>query len=133
MSAIAIDSLGGAWRRAERVPVARPLLRAPADRGSRSAQLHLTRRGRWVLAVVATVLAVGTGMAGGQAVAGGPPQAPSVVSYTVQPGDTLWQLASRVAAPGQDVREVIFTLERLNGLPRPELTAGQQIVLPRGR
>jgi nucleoid-associated protein YgaU len=101
--------------------------------GKDRSDLHLTTRGRWVLGVVATVVAVGTGIAGGQAVAGAPQRSAEVVGYTVQPGDTLWQLASRVAAPRQDVRGVIFELERLNGLPRAELTAGQQLVLPTGR
>lgn len=133
MSTMAIEGLGGGRRGVARGPATRSSVEVPADVMGRRDQLHLTKRGRRVLAVVATVVAVGTGMAGGQAVAGGPPQAPDVVSYTVQPGDTLWELASRVGAPGQDIRDVVFNLERLNGLPRAELSAGQQLVLPRGR
>jgi nucleoid-associated protein YgaU len=133
MSAMTAESPGGTWRGLARGPVTRSSVQLPVDARGRRAQLHLTKRGRWVLSVVATVLAVGTGMAGGQAVADGRPQAPDVVSYTVQPGDTLWELASRVGAPGQDIHDVIFNLERLNGLPRAELTAGQQLVLPRSR
>lgn len=140
MSAMAIDSLdlGGSlrWRSGSRVPAARVIrasTSARAAHGAHTGELHLTRRGRWVLAVLASAVAIGTGIVGGQAVAAGPTQALEVVSYTVQPGDTLWQIASDVTVPGEDVRDVIVELQELNGLPRAELTAGQHLVLPAHR
>lgn len=140
MSAMAIDNLdlGGSlrWRSGSRVPAARAI-RASASthaaHGAHMGELHLTRRGRWVLAVLASAVAIGTGIVGGQAVAAGPTQALEVVSYTVQPGDTLWQIASDVTVPGEDVRDVIVELQELNGLPRAELAAGQHLVLPAHR
>lgn len=140
MSAMAIDRpiLGGSWqlRRASRFPASRRVRGAvptPAGLAVHGGELRLTRRGRWVLAALASVVAIGTGIVGGQAVAAGPAQALEVVSYTVQPGDTLWQIAAGVADPGEDVRDVIVELQDLNALPRAELTAGQHLVLPAHR
>jgi hypothetical protein len=49
----------------------------------------------------------------------------------VGPGDTLWGIASEVAAPGE-VRETVLRIERLNSLPGPELVVGQEIAVPVG-
>ena len=139
MSAMAIDhpSFGSSWqlRRASRNPASRRVRDAVPTPAARVAhgELRLTRRGRWVLATLASVVAIGTGIVGGQAVAAGPAQALEVVSYTVQPGDTLWQIAAGVADPGEDVRDVIVKLQDLNALPRAELAAGQHLVLPAHR
>ena len=140
MSAMAIDhlDLGGSlrWRSASRVAAARGVRAGVEPRGAHAGhtgELRLTRRGRWVLAVLASVVAIGTGIVGGQAVAAGPTQALEVVGYTVQPGDTLWQIAADVAVPGEDVRDVIVELQDLNALPRAELSAGQHLVLPAHR
>jgi LysM repeat protein len=140
MSAMAIDhpSLGSSWqlRPASRIPASRRVRGAvptPAARAAHGGELRLTRRGRWVVAALASVVAIGTGIVGGQAVAAGPTQALEVVSYTVQPGDTLWQIAAHVAVPGEDVRDVIVELQDLNALPRAELTAGQHLVVPAHR
>ncbi|PVU81696.1 hypothetical protein DDP54_15080 [Cellulomonas sp. WB94] len=124
------------WPSGARIPAARRVrggAPATAARAGHTGELRLTRRGRWVLAVVASAVAVGTGIVGGQAVAAGPTQALEVVGYTVQPGDTLWRIAADVAVPGEDVRDVIVELQDLNGLPRAELTAGQHLVLPAHR
>lgn len=141
MSAMAIDHVGlggldSSWRPRPSARVAgtsRDRSTPASAPGWREGELHLTRRGRWVLAAIASVVAIGTGIVGGQAVAAGPSQALEVVSYTVQPGDTLWQLAAKVAIPGEDVRDVIVELQDLNSLPRAELTAGQHLVLPAHR
>jgi len=57
--------------------------------------------------------------------------APPVVArtYVVQPGDTLWWIAARVA-PGADPRPVIDELARTNGLQAGSLVPGQVIQLP---
>ena len=48
----------------------------------------------------------------------------------VAPGDTLWGIAAGVAAPGEDVRDVVLELISLNRLPSGGLQAGQTIVVP---
>lgn len=92
-------------------------------------RLHLTRRGRVVLVLLA-LLVVAAGVMGGRAVADGPVQATEVTTYSVMAGETLWQIATGVAAPGDDVRDVVLRLQELNGLPDASLQAGQVLLLP---
>jgi nucleoid-associated protein YgaU len=95
-----------------------------------TAHLRLTARGRavlWLLAVVAVALVT---LIASQASADGPVAAQEVVRHVVQPGETLWQIAESVAAPSQDVRDVVVDLVRLNELPEAGLMAGQVIVVP---
>jgi len=92
--------------------------------------LRLTSRGRWVLTLLITAVLAAIGLVGTQATADGPARAVRVERYVVQPGDTLWRLAERVAEPGTDVRDVVLELQKLNGMPRAGLTAGQQLILP---
>lgn len=58
------------------------------------------------------------------------PQA--VVSYVVQPGDTLWSIADGVAEPGTDIREVISDVKSLNALESSSLQIGQSLMIPAG-
>ena len=52
-------------------------------------------------------------------------------SYTVRPGDTLWRLAEdHYGDTGADPREIVWEIERRNGLDGAALTPGQAIVLP---
>lgn len=51
----------------------------------------------------------------------------------VEPGDTLWSLAARHGPPGQDPRDLVEELARLNGLgPSHRLKPGQALRLPGG-
>ena len=59
--------------------------------------------------------------------AGGPPVIAR--TYVVQPGDTLWRIATRVS-PGADPRPVIDDLAQANGLQAGSLVPGQLIRLP---
>ena len=107
----------------------RPVVRVARAAGS-DVPLRLTRRGR----AVVFVLALGFGLAGmlGNQVANAGTAAPAVPveTYTVRAGETLWDIAAGLAAPGQDVRDVVDDLVALNELPGSGLTAGQQILLP---
>jgi LysM repeat protein len=49
----------------------------------------------------------------------------------VAPGDTLWGIASEVAAPGQ-VRDMVHQIQELNAMSGPGVTVGQQIAVPVG-
>ena len=116
-----------AGRRGERPAV--PARRAP---------LRLTRRGR-VVAVLGLVVAaslvsalvfvLALGPASGRSAAPAPAAGAAGSSVTVQPGDTLWAIASRVA-PKADPRVVVQRIIDRNGLAGASIQAGQVLVLP---
>jgi hypothetical protein len=95
------------------------------------APLRLTARGRVVLMVLA-LLVVGLSLLLGAwgAKADGPVPAHEVDRHVVATGETLWAIASSIAAPDEDVRDVVGRLVQLNDLPSSTLTAGQTIVVP---
>lgn len=99
---------------------------------SSAAHLRLTARGRAVLWLLAALSVVLVTLISSQASADGPTAAQEVVRHVVQPGETLWQIAESVAAPSEDVRDVVVDLVRLNELPEAGLMAGQVIVVPVG-
>jgi Tfp pilus assembly protein FimV len=81
----------------------------------------------FVIVVVLTVLVLA--FAGGRAMADGQADRevrPAAV-YVVRPGDTLWDIAMRLA-PDRDPRAVTAALERAAG--GTTIRAGQRIVLP---
>jgi Tfp pilus assembly protein FimV len=99
-------------------------------------RLRLTVRGRRVLAGVAALPAVVALsfaiVSGGGALASGEGSAPAGTfeQVTVMPGDTLWSIAETVA-PGEDPRDVIDAIMRLNALPSGALISGEKLSLPR--
>ncbi|HTY73511.1 MAG TPA: LysM peptidoglycan-binding domain-containing protein [Actinomycetes bacterium] len=94
--------------------------------------LRLTRRGRVVIVVVLALVA--TGVAG--LLHGAPTQAsdrPTDVtpraSVVVHPGETLWQIARRVA-PQTDPRVTVHRIEELNNLTSAAVPAGERLYVP---
>ena len=97
-----------------------------------STSLRLTRRGRAVVIGTALMLALGIGSIAQHAAADAPVGSVPVDTWTVASGESLWQIAGAVAAPGQDLRVVVAELIELNGLSWAGLQAGHQILVPRG-
>lgn len=119
--------------------------------GTPDRRTGLTRRGRAVAAtgvalaflVGAALLAVslaesapvsattGAPGAAGHPAADGTDAAaePEAATITVEPGDTLWDIAERVH-PGVDPRRTIHELVELNQLTEPGLRPGQRIDIP---
>jgi hypothetical protein len=95
--------------------------------------VRLTRRGRLLLtAVVLLALVVAAVLlSGGAPARAGTDRAPATVGerVTVRPGETLWQIAERVA-PGSDPRETVARILDLNGLQTAEVQAGTALRLP---
>jgi hypothetical protein len=91
---------------------------------------RLTRRGRILVRALAIVLVVALFLlvAPGLARGVGPDRPAQRVTYVVEPGDTLWSIARRVA-PGQDPRPVVDRLIETNDL-RSGLQAGQELSIP---
>ncbi|WP_156221326.1 LysM peptidoglycan-binding domain-containing protein [Pseudactinotalea suaedae] len=121
------------------LPVARPAAPAtprpasprPAAPVAGDVPLRLTARGRAVLAGLAIAAAAVIGSVVGIAAGGAAEPSPALEVVTVTSGDSLWGIASEVAAPGADVRDVMSEIAALNGLEGTNLVAGQQLTVPR--
>lgn len=96
-------------------------------------RLRITKRGRAVLTTLAVfplvVVALLVGLNSGQAAAGGSPSNVSFQHVTVGAGDSLWNIAERIA-PNSDPRDVVAALEDLNGLSDSNVDAGQTLSIP---
>ncbi|MDR2722197.1 MAG: LysM peptidoglycan-binding domain-containing protein [Cellulomonadaceae bacterium] len=92
--------------------------------------LRLTRRGRVVIGLFAVFLASPALGFGASAVASQPTHGIEVTVHTVAPGQTLWQLASSIAEPGEDLRDVVWEIRQVNDLPSSQIHVGQTILLP---
>jgi hypothetical protein len=104
-----------------------------ASRGTVRVRTRLTRRGRAVMAALIVLpLLIGGGVlvVGGTAAAGTDgSQSASFDDVTVQPGDSLWTVAERIA-PNSDPRDVVTALEDLNGLASSTVIAGERLAIP---
>lgn len=95
--------------------------------------LRLTRRGRLVVFLGGLALALSAFLAWGPSVVAtseqGEPTPVRVV--TVQPGDTLWEIAAR-ANPGGNVGDTVDEIAELNALSSTgDLDVGQHLSVPR--
>lgn len=95
-------------------------------------RMRLTARGRTVL-----LLLIGLPIAfwllfaqlNGGAATGSLEAGASVPIVVVQPGDSLWSIAERVA-PNADPRDVISAIQSFNHLGSADVMAGQQLGIP---
>lgn len=95
--------------------------------------LRLTRRGRAVLVLLLVgLLLAAVSLGGARTQAAGVEsegQRAPVQTVTVQPGESLWSVAQRIA-PDNDPRDVVAQIRRLNDLESSSLQVGQLLVLP---
>ena len=100
---------------------------APAPR------LRLTKRGRAVLPpLAATPLVIAAflfALNGGGATASLEGSTVPFEYVTVEPGQSMWQLAEEIA-PQSDPRDVIAQLVQFNQLSGPDIYAGQELAIP---
>ena len=104
----------------------------PASGAARRPGVHLTRRGRALLVLVFAAILLGMFSLGRVSLyaADSAEPRPTLEHTVVQPGDTLWSIAQRVA-PESDPRQIVDQLRRLNHLKSSAVSVGQDLVLPR--
>ena len=113
-------------------PAPRSVVELAETRAARRSSVRLTRRGRivFLMAFLAAAFVVMVAF-GGWATAthdSGTPEPVRVVE--VQEGDTLYDIAGRVAEPGQ-VRDMVHHIQQLNSLSGATLQVGQKLAIPR--
>jgi hypothetical protein len=102
--------------------------------GGQAQRVQLTRRGRLVVVLsVLAMLVVGFSIGGhvsSQAASSTGVQHARTV--TVEPGESLWAVAVRIA-PHADPRLVVDRIAQINHLSADQVFAGQQLVVPEVR
>jgi len=101
-----------------------------APRTASPEHVRLSARGRRLIVAVAILGAGALGMVGGRAVAATEEPAQRTVEVIVAPGESLWTMAQRVAAPGEDLRDVVREIQRLNQKESVDLRSGDALLLP---
>lgn len=119
--------------RVSRAAAPRSSARPVAAPARRAGSVRLTRRGRVVVFLLASavVAAVAIWLAAGSAATHQGGDAGAVTVVTVAPGETLWDIASDVAATtDDDVRGAMDRIQDLNTLDGSLVYAGQQLRVP---
>jgi len=98
------------------------------------ARLHITKRGRavvtFLVAVPLAIAAAAFGLGAVGAAAGSSSGSAASFQYvTVEPGESLWQLAKTVA-PTADPRDVVADILTLNNLSSGDVQPGQRLAIP---
>jgi LysM domain len=83
--------------------------------------------------VAATTVVLAVNLLAGRAGAGATQgHAPESRNYVVQPGDTLWGIASSLAGPQADPRPLVDRLARSNHVDAGIIHVGDVLVVPLG-
>jgi Tfp pilus assembly protein FimV len=114
-------------------PARRPAGTAAAPVGPAPTPARLTRRGRLLVTALTLLMLVAAAvvLTGGIPATAGTDHGRPVTAerVTVAPGETLWQIAERVA-PGTDPRETVAQILELNGLQTSQVQVGTALLLP---
>lgn len=51
------------------------------------------------------------------------------IQYTVSKGERLWDIAEQYKRPGQDIREYIYEIRKLNNMENATIYEGQEITI----
>ena len=54
----------------------------------------------------------------------------SIVSVTVEPGDTLWSIAREYKSEGEDLRDFVYEIAANNGVKDCNIVCGQTLFVP---
>lgn len=77
-----------------------------------------------LVAATAGVLLVGGHIAAAEGSRG------AATAYTIQPGDTVWEIASRELGPQADARPLVDSILELNDLDPGALAPGRTLLIP---
>ncbi len=110
------------------VAAARPGGRAEPRRAWAFARLP--RRGQRLLVGAGFALAIGLGALVGNLAGLGHEVPAGTAVVTVEPGESLWQIASATVEPGTDLRPVIDHIRDLNQLDGSTVVDGQRLLVP---
>jgi hypothetical protein len=91
--------------------------------------VRLTRRGRVLLVMTVMFALVVAGLTLGHGSSLAASRAPAHHSITVEAGETLWGVATRVA-PHDDPRVVVADIVSFNHLRSASVEPGQRLVIP---
>jgi hypothetical protein len=122
-----------AWGPAEAGPLATPtrprltVLEGGAGAVEPGDELRLTRRGRALLLLLAALVVAATVALTGVGGAGASQPAHTV---TVQPGETLSEIAAR-ELPGMSISNGIAAIQIANRMSTAQVGAGRELVIPR--
>ena len=79
------------------------------------------------LSIVTIIIVIsGSFLMAGQAEA----SATEMLTYMVQPGDTLWTIAGQYNPKGKDIRETVFYIKEANALKSSLIQPGQTLQIP---
>lgn len=99
-------------------------------------EVRLTRRGRLARTLMMATLVLSVAFLGVDRITGEPALAnseplvaPETASVVVEQGDSLWNIAQRLA-PEKDPRDVVHEIRELNGLPGNLIHPGQVLLVP---
>ena len=103
--------------------------RYPPER-RRAAARRRRLRGLGRLALLALVLLATVWLGVRVANATSDPATITEHTYVVRNGDTLWSVARRAYPADLDTRQLVFDIERRNGLASADIRPGESLVLP---
>lgn len=78
--------------------------------------------------VIALAGFIGVAAIGIGAVEQEPPKAVEHV-YTVEPGDTLWEIANKYRDEDEDIRAVVYAIKKNNNIDDAHLKPGQNLII----
>ena len=96
------------------------------------APIVLTARGRVVLSLILTLVAIFAWVlfGSGTADAAGSSQGPTTSVVVVQPGENLWSIAQSIDPKG-DPRDLVIRIREINALGSQHVFPGQSLIVPK--
>jgi hypothetical protein len=104
---------------------------SPQTASQNRSSIVLTSRGRVVLGLILTLMAIFVWVlfGSGTADAAGSSSGPATSVVVVQPGENLWSIAQDVDPQG-DPRDLVIRIREMNALGSQHVFPGQSLIVP---